>query len=416
MPEKNKPTTLHLLGLTPDPLWLTPAAAALIEEADILAGADRLLDLDLFARAKGRKHRLVSPLETWLKELKAFQRKGKKVVVLASGDPNYYGLARKLMTVIDPTLVTIHPSPTVVQQAFARLKTGWEQTEAVSLHGRDQQTAFWNALFRASHFPGSGYLAVYTDQENPPAVIAKRLLGRGQPNWRMFVFEDLGTQDECHSVWTLFEAKTRKFSLLNLVVLECLKRPNPIFLGMQESAYIHEAGLITKREIRLVTLGLLELRPFHTLWDLGAGSGSISIEAASIMPHGSIWAVEKSPLRSEQIAANRAFFGATQVEIIEDDAQAAMTHLPPPDRIFIGGGGEHLADIIGAASRKLQPKGLIVTNVVGVDALHLAMTAFRQAGLEMSVTQIQASRSEPLGDSLHLKPLNQVWLVRGEAK
>jgi precorrin-6Y C5,15-methyltransferase (decarboxylating) len=410
MPEK---PTLHLVGVIPNIQWLPPAVIDLIEEADILGGGDRLLNL--FPEARAVKMPLTLPLEGWLKELKALQRKGKKIVVLASGDPNYYGLAQKLLTVIKPELAAIIPAPTVLQQAFARLKISWERTEVVSLHGREAQAAFWSALFRASHYPGSGHLAVYTDSDNTPSVIAKRLLGRGQPNWRMNVFEDLGARDERWTAWSLQEAKLRKFSPLNLVVLECLKRPTSITLGMPENEFLHEAGLITKREIRVVALGLLNLQPYHTLWDLGAGSGSVSIEAASLLPHGSVWAVEKSPLRSEQIAAHRAFFGATQVEVIEDDALAAIAHLPPPNRVFIGGGGAALPNIIKAARKRLLPRGLILAAVVSLDSLNLATTAVREAGLELSVTQLQAARSESLNDKLFLKPLNQVWLVRGDA-
>ncbi len=405
---------LHLIGLIPDPRWLPPAVTSLIEEADLLAGTDRLLEL--FPGHRGQKLRLTTPLTAWLNEVKARQEAGLKVVILTGGDPNYFGLAKTLFTVFDPTRVTILPGTTVVQQAFARLKVSWERTEVVSLHGREGLAGFWGALYRASHYSGSGYLAVYTDSENTPSVIAKRLLGRGQHNWRMTVFEDLGTPDEHLSSWTLFDAKLRKFSPLNLVVLECLKRPAPIFLGMPEEAYVHEAGLITKREVRVVTLGLLELQPYHTLWDLGAGSGSVSIEAAALLPHGSIWAVEKSPLRSEQIAANRAYFGAGQVEIVEDDSLSAVTHLPRPDRVFIGGGGRELSAIIRAASERLAPGGLIVANVISLEALRQATTTMTELGLELSVTQIQAARSEPLGDSLYLKPLNQVWLVRGVAR
>ena len=405
---------LHLIGVVPDQQWLPPAVAGIIAESDVLAGGDRLLEM--FPDFSGQKIRLTLPLGDWLKELAEIQRQGRKVTVLVSGDPNYFGLAKKLLETIPPEGVTIIPTTTVVQEAFARMKINWERAEVVSLHGRGGLTEFWSALYRASHYYGSGYLAIYTDPENTPTIIAKRLLGRGQQNWRMTVFEDLGTPDERVTSWTLFDAKLRKFSPLNLVVLECLKRPAPISLGMPERVYVHEAGLITKREIRVVTLGLLELQPYHTLWDLGAGSGSVSIEAAALLPHGSVWSVEKSPLRSEQIAANRAYFGAAQVEVIEDDALAAMPHLPSPDRVFVGGGGKDLALIIREAHSRLNPDGLIVANVISLDALKLATTVMTELGLELSVTQLQAARSEPLGDSLFLKPLNQIWLVRGDAR
>ncbi len=405
---------MPLIGLNPNPDWMPPAVLRLIGEAEVLAGGERLLDL--FPGHPGRKLPLTTPLNAWLRELKACREEGRRVVVLTSGDPNYFGLAKRLLEIAGPEGVTVIPSTTVIQEAFARLKVSWERATVVSLHGRTGLVDFWSALYRASHHAGSGYVAVYTDPENTPALIAKRLLGRGQQNWRLHVFEDLGSPDERVTSWTLYEAKLRRFSALNLVVLECLKRPAPISLGLPEGAYVHEAGLITKREVRAVTLGLLEIQPFHTLWDLGAGSGSVSIEAAYLLPYGSVWAVEKSPLRSEQVAANRAYFGAAQVEIVEDDALSAIVHLPPPDRVFIGGGGKDLGDIIRAARAKLNPDGLMVANVVTLEALHLATEAMAGAGLEVSVTQLQAARSETLADSLYLKPLNQVWLVRGAVR
>lgn len=406
---------LHLIGLKPDQAWLPPMVSAIIDQAEVLAGTDRLLEL--FPLHQGRKIRMSMPLKAWLEQIRDIQAEGRRVVVLTSGDPNYFGLAKTLLKTIGPDTVRILPSTTVIQEAFSRLKISWDRAEVVSLHGRGGLTSFWNALYRAGHFTsGPGYLAIYTDPENTPSVIAKRLLGRGLNNWHMVVFEDLGTQEEKISDWTLYEAKLRKFSPLNLVVLKCLKRPEPISLGMPEASFVHEAGLITKREIRAVSLGLLELQPDHTLWDLGAGSGSVSIEAAALLSHGSIWAVEKSPLRAEQIAANRAYFGAAQVEIVEDDSLAAMDHLPYPDRVFIGGGGRDLADIIRKARDRIKPEGLIVANVVNFEALNMAVTAMTKLNMNLSVTHIQASRSESLGSSHYLKPLNPVYLIKGQVR
>lgn len=402
---------LYVIGLLPDMERNSPASLALIEGAEILAGGDRLLDM--FPNYRGEKFPLTAPLADWLAKLRDLQAAGRRVAVLASGDPSYFGIAKKLLTVVDPQGVTIVPSLSTVQEAFARLKVSSERAVALSLHGRRSISDFWAGLYRAGHNETSGYLAVYTDAENTPSVLAKRLLGRGQQHWRMHVFEDLGTKDECVSHWTLYEAKLRKFSPLNLVVLESLKRPAPISIGMPEGAFVHEAGLITKREVRVVTLGLLELLPHHTLWDLGAGSGSVSIEAAALLPYGSVWSVEKSPLRTEQIAANRAFFGAAQVEIIEDSITSALPHLSDPDRVFIGGGGRDLPRIIPAAAARLNPGGIMVANVLNLDSFSLTREAMKAAGLTVSVTQLQVSRSACLADGEFFKPLNQVWLVRG---
>lgn len=153
--------------------------------------------------------------------------------------------------------------------------------------------------------------------------------------------------------------------------------------------------------------------PTHTLWDLGAGSGSVSIEAASLLHHGAVWAVEKSHLRCEQISANRTYFGAAQVEIVEDEALEAMQHLPTPDRVFIGGGGKGLPQIILAAAGLIKAGGVIVANVVSLGPLAEAAKAMTDAGLEVDICQIQAARSAPLGGSLYFKPINQVWIIKG---
>jgi precorrin-6Y C5,15-methyltransferase (decarboxylating) len=134
------------------------------------------------------------------------------------------------------------------------------------------------------------------------------------------------------------------------------------------------------------------------------------------MPRGSVWAVEKSPLRAEQIAANRAKFGVSHVDIIEDGAMEAMKYLPSPDRIFIGGGGEGLEDIVREAKAHLRPRGLLVAALVSLDKIGRIAKLLRELGLEMSVTQVQIARSEALAAGFYLKPLNQVWLARGTLK
>lgn len=408
MPE----TKLHLIGLAPDLAWLPPAARSIIDEAEILAGGDRLLDL--FPQHPGDRLPLHTPLIKWLEKIEKLRSEGRRVAVLASGDPGHFGLAKTLFKVINCENVVMIPSPTIVQQAFARLGRSWEGIEVLSLHGRGETFSdFWGAVYRCSHCPGPAYLAVYTDATNTPSLLAKRLLDRGQQHWRMIVFEDLGAPDERISSITLFEASLREFSPLNLVILECLEKGAQIQLGMPEDLFVHEAGLITKREVRAATLAALELMPTHTLWDLGAGSGSVSIEAAGLLHHGAVWAVEKSHLRCEQIAANRAYFGAAQVEIVENEALEAMAHLPAPDRIFIGGGGQGLPRIILAAAALIKTGGVIVANVVSLGPLAEAAKAMTEAGMEIDVSQIQAARSTPLGGSLYFKPINQVWILKG---
>lgn len=406
------PEPLYVIGIVPHRQAIAPDIAELIEKADVLAGGRRLLDL-----FKEHPHRLElsTPLKKWLHKLQEHQAAGRRVTVLTSGDPNYFGLAKTLIRELGSDFVRLIPSPTTVQQAFARLKISWEKTKVVSLHGRGAlsgHSEFWPALFRAGQQADCGCLAVYTDEENNPAALAAQLLERGQENWRLTVCQDLGSAEEKIVSCSLREAETMSFSPLNLAVFQRLSPPKPISLAMAESEFIHEAGLITKREIRAVSLGLLNLSPQHCLWDLGAGCGSVSIEAAALLSYGSIWAVEKNPRRVEHIKANRSRFGVCQLEIVEGDSLSAIDKLPEPDRVFIGGGGRSLGQIIESAASRLKPGGLILINAVTFEALQAACSALKGLGLDRSVTQLQAARSEPLAGSFYFKPINQIWLLR----
>ncbi|MDR1080922.1 MAG: precorrin-6y C5,15-methyltransferase (decarboxylating) subunit CbiE, partial [Deltaproteobacteria bacterium] len=225
---------------------LPPGIRRLLERADVIAGPARwMTELDAFP---AEKLPLAGGLDAWLGELEARSRK-LRCVALASGDPNFYGLARKLLTIVPPERTVVHPSTTTVQKAFARLKTTWAGAEVESLHGRDGWRALFAALFRAGRGHAAGRVAVYTDPSSTPGEIARRALARGcSGSWGMTVFEDLDAPGEKVTGLTLEEASGRKFSDLNLVVLTRLKPLGELAVGLPESAYEHEAGLITKSE------------------------------------------------------------------------------------------------------------------------------------------------------------------------
>ncbi len=401
-------STINLIGLSPDDKMRPPLVSELVGRAKFLAGGDRLLDL--FPDFTGQKIPLKTPLEDWLRELDEKSNFG-EMVILTSGDPNFFGLAKKLLTVIDGQKVQLIPSPTTVQLAFAHLKKTWAGAEVVSLHGRHHWGDLWAALLRSSHF-GSGLTAIYTDKENSPALIAQKVLAKGL-NFRLHVFEELGQAGEKISSLDLAEASSKDFSPLNLCVLESIEKPAPIVLGQSEEAYLHEAGLITKAAVRAVALGFLELLPHHIMWDLGAGSGSVAIEAARQLFQGGVWAVEKNQKRLEHIFQNRQKFGAANLEIVSGEALEVLDELPAPDRVFLGGGGYGLGELIEKARRKLKPGGLIVASLVGLDSLASARLALKtKDGQEPQIVQVNINLSAPLAGSLYFKPQNQVYLLK----
>ena len=318
---------VQVVGLGMSPADLTPRALEIIREAQVLVGGRRLLDY--FPEHRSMKIPLGKDPEGTLKQLPGLAET-KRVVVLASGDPNFYGVGPLVVRVLGAEHVVIHPNLTAVQTACARLRMPWQDATVISLHGRS-----WEHLAAALGQPGP--LLIYTDPAHTPGEIARFLLDRGLAQARFCVLEDLGQATERVTWMTLAEAQEREFSPLNLVVV--VPEPgevNParpaLHLGLPEAALVHQAGLITKAEVRAVVLAKLALGPGQVLWDVGAGCGSVGLEASLLVPGGKIFAVERHPERAAQIAANRDRYGVDNLEVVCAPAPVCLATLPdsPP--------------------------------------------------------------------------------------
>jgi len=217
---------------------------------------------------------------------------------------------------------------------------------------------------------------------------------------------------------TLTEAQKQEFSPLNLVVVvpepgEVSPARPQLHLGLPEAALAHQAGLITKAEVRAVVLAKLALGAGQVLWDVGAGCGSVGLEASLLVPGGKIFAVERHPERAAQIAANRDRYGVGNLEVVCAPAPVGLAPLPTPHRIFVGGGGPEIGAIIQEAVRRLAPEGRVVVTAALLETLAAAQNALEQAGWEVEVVQLQVSRSHPLAGGTALQALNPVWVVTG---
>jgi precorrin-6B C5,15-methyltransferase / cobalt-precorrin-6B C5,C15-methyltransferase len=333
-----------------------------------------------------------------------------------------------------------------VQAACARLKLPWHDAAVVSLHGRT-----WDRLEAA--VGRSDQIIIYTDPEHTPAAIARFLQGHGLGLARLCVLEDLGQATERFTWLSPAEAASREFSPLNMVVvlnepsmfqgntqnhenvmvaagysLRCTaETPVPpralseqgagsrsrLHLGLPEEVLAHQRGLITKAELRAVVLAQLRLHPGMTLWDLGAGCGSVGLEASLLTPGGRILAVEQDGERAAQIRANRDKFGVDHLEVVCGRAPECLAALPAPDRVFIGGGGQDVGVILGEVLRRLPASGRVVLTAALLETLETARQVLEAAGWETEVTQLQVSRSRPLSGGDYLQALNPVWIVAG---
>jgi precorrin-6Y C5,15-methyltransferase (decarboxylating) len=301
------------IGLSPEDI--TEKRIKIIKEAEVLAGGKR--HLDYFKDHPAEKIVLNGDTKRAISEIKS--RMDKKVVVLASGDPNFFGIGPLVVKSVGADNVCIHPNITAVSAAFSRLKQSWSDVKVISLHGMGSGRRSGDDLLEA--VCQNEKVAVFTDPERTPSWIAKLLLKNGLNHLRICVCENLGGMDES-LMWTSPEECAGKtFADLNLVVIfrDQVSTPGKsrdLIPGMPESVYAHEGGLITKAEIRILTLGKLRLFPHHVMWDLGAGSGSVSIEASFYVTDGKIIAIERKPQRCEQIRQNRDKFGIRNLEIV----------------------------------------------------------------------------------------------------
>ncbi|MCL4500927.1 MAG: precorrin-6y C5,15-methyltransferase (decarboxylating) subunit CbiE [Deltaproteobacteria bacterium] len=406
---------VQVVGWGMSPEDLTPKVREIIRKAQVLVAGRRLLDY--FPDHPGQTILLGKDPETTLAQLPALATK-LRVVVLASGDPNFYGVGPLVVKVLGAERVVIHPNVTAVQAACARLKLPWQDAVVVSLHGRPW-TYLEVALNRAAD-----KLIIYTDPEHTPAAIAGFLLERGHSEARLCVLEDLGLAAERLTWLSPAEAREREFSPLNMVVIligedrqtqtpaaENLRR---LHLGFPEEAYAHQGGLITKTEVRAVALAKLQLYPGLTLWDLGAGCGSVGLEASLLLGNGRIIAVEQDRERAAQIRANADKFGVKILEVICGRAPGCLAGLPDPQRVFIGGGGQDLPGILEAAIDRLEPGGRLVLTATLLETLETARAMLATAGWQIEITQIQVSRSRPLAGGNYLQALNPVWIVTGK--
>jgi precorrin-6Y C5,15-methyltransferase (decarboxylating) len=326
----------------------------------------------------------------------------------------FYGIGARLVEAFGPQRVTIHPNISSVAAAFARIKEPWGDARILSLHGRNSTGDLFKALAEVDR------LAVLTDPERNPAWVARLIIEKLGGGFRMAVMEALGSASERCGWYALAEAAAIRFREPNIVLLKreppAITVRRPLRLGAPDDEFEHDRGVITKSEVRAVALAKLQLGAGQVLWDLGAGSGSVGIEAALFIGGGKIVAVEKKPQRIEQIKANARRFGVRNLRVAQAELPEGLARLPKPDRVFIGGGGRDLPRIISAAAGRLKPCGIIVVNAVLLQNVHDAAAALRELGFATEIVQVQIHRSEPMPWSERLEALNPVWIITGRWK
>jgi precorrin-6B C5,15-methyltransferase / cobalt-precorrin-6B C5,C15-methyltransferase len=376
---------------------LNPTAHALIETAEVMVGGTRHLGMV----PGGAAERLVweRPLSETIDAIKA--RRGRRVTVLASGDPMWYGIGVTLGRCFAREEMTVIPQPSAFSLAAARL--GWPLADCamLTLHGRPLET------LRVHLAPHRRILALSEDG-NTPRAVAELLTGSGWGPSRLTVFAHLGGSLECAIEEDAQNWGARWVPDLNTLAIECRAGPGAralsLLAGLPDDAFEHD-GQLTKREVRAATLAALNPLPSQTLWDVGAGCGSVAIEWLRGGAGRTAIAIERDPARAAMIARNAASLGVPALRVAVGTAPAALRDLAHPDAIFIGGGIAS-PGLLAEAWRHLPPGGRLVANVVTAQGeARLLDWHARHGG---ALVRIAVSRAAPVGQRHLWRPLAPV--------
>ena len=379
---------MSIVGIGEDGVaGLNAAARGLIESAEFVFGGARHLALAK-SLIRGTALRWASPFDSTFAEL--LSHRGRAVCMLASGDPFQHGAGSTLARLVAPDETLTIPAPSAYTLAAARLLWPLAETTLLSFCGRSVD------YLRPHLQPGARILALSSDQ-NSPGEVARLLTTSGFGNSTLTVLEALGGPRE-----RIRRANAETFDLgdlapLNTVAIEVRAAPGarilPRTAGIPDTLFDHD-GQITKREIRALTLSALAPRRGEHLWDIGAGSGSVSIEWMLADTSLTASALERRADRAARIHGNAAAFGVGNLEVITGTAPEALTQLRAPDAVFIGGGAT-TPGLIEVVRERLGPGGRLVINTVSLESEAAVLGYQRRCG--GSLTRIQISHASPIG-------------------
>lgn len=399
---------VQVIGMGMDPGALGQPARTALAQAELLIGA--AAHLATFPELTAEKRPYPSPMSGLGDLLRA--NAGRRIALLASGDPLFFGIGNTLLRYLPSEHLVFHPNVSSIQAAFARLGRPWQQAQLVSLHGRP--LASLRAVLR-----GNRLYALLTDRDSSPVAIARLLMETGFGESDLWVAEDLGMPSERFRHFRAVELVevAAEFSSLNVVILETRGRGGvlPEFPGIPDERFSTGAepgkGLLSKREVRLTILSLLAPRAGEIGWDVGAGCGGVAVEWARWNPLGSVHAIECHPERLEHLSINRERFGVVaNLHIVAGRAPAALAELPDPHAIFIGGSSGGLRELLEAVWTRLRPGERLVASAVTEDS-RVELHAF--AGDRAAEwTELSIARGESLAGQRIMRPYLPVLLMK----
>lgn len=420
---------LTIVGIGQKPL--DRKAGEAVASAEVILGSRRLVEVFAsypeYEGVREKVRRIDSVNETMRAIHDAFAKSGKQVVLLGSGDPFFFGIGRRAVEEFGPDAVDVIPDLSSLQVAFSRVKEPWDHALFVSLHAGPDPKNRRRLRYDLDDLPAlletHGTLGALTDREANPAAIASHLVEYARGALVMYVGEKMGYPDEHITKGSPEEIASLSFEDPNVVIIKrtadgeppentALSAPR---FGLREAEISHSRGLITKDEVRAVVVHALRLPEKGVLWDIGAGSGALSVEAARLCPGLAVFSIEKEAEQLDHIGRNIAAFGVRNVTVVSGDAPGALSTLPSPDRAFVGGSGGSLEAIVDSIRLRME-RGIIIVNAATLETLNRTVPALEKAGFSVDVTEVSVARSTALAGKKLMTALNPVFVIKGEKK
>lgn len=378
-----------------------------LKQADMICGGKPLLDkLRHDPELSGRLLELSPPLEPLYESILGLHKQGMKVVVLANGDPLFFGIGTSMTKRLPDLEISISPAVSSVQAACSRVNMPWHNVSCISLHGRKNLIPLFSAV------KGNVPVCVLTDRKFSPDIVARILLGCGVDWYNVHVFENMGSWDEKHFCLSMKDCANEFFGANTVMLLAPNKKqPRSPRLGLDERRY--RGSYSTKKSVRGAIFELLNIEPAHTVWDVGAGSGIIGLEACSLAHDGQVISIEKNVDRCLDIQENRRVLGAANLRIRRGEAPACLEGLPEPQRIFMGGGfsGEKAMKIFECCVKALPRGGRFVASCILLESFMNCRRFMEYLGWPLEMLQVHAASATTLGPGKHFAPINPVFLL-----
>jgi len=404
---------VYIVGVGSDGLaGLTARARDILTSADVVLGSEQTLGLVRELRAE--RVPVGADLNEEVRLLEANLGR-KRLAVVAGGDPLFYGIARYLCDRLGKERFEVLPHVSSMQMAFARVKESWDEAYLTNLASHPLEEVL--DRIRIAEVVG-----LFTSEQEDPPRVARALLSRGLDYFRAYVCENLGGPDERVTQGELADVAEMEFAPLNVMILK--RKPgrpdqrrapgrfrrfgNPDDVFAQSRP---KSGLITQAEVRAIALARLAIGPGDVVWDVGAGSGSVAIEAAQLSDPGMVFAIEEDAADYHLILANAESFGARNVKAVHGTAPAVFAGLPSPDAVFVGGTGREVRRLLEAAYAALRPGGRMGVNVATLEALSDTNAALKALAGTVEVSLVNVARGVEQLETLCFEAVNPTFLL-----